>query len=139
MIDDRLAYTVYHELAGAFMFVATGVRLQVLGFRGLCVTGFTTIGDPHRSVFDWHGHLVRETPDGFVWFYPDWGTNLTFRVITLRRWKREVRPKLVRDWFGYLPDFDDEAEMHEWFRRKFCPYAVFIGRQKPDGTPVDES
>ena len=128
VIDDRLAYTVDHERAGR--------RIQAIEGSGLCVRARTTAEEPYRSEIIWPGRLVRETPDGFVWHYEAWRADMTFRVVDLRRWKREVRPWLVGRWFGELPDFDDEAEMHEWFRRNFCPYGAYIGRQNPDGSPA---
>ncbi len=90
------------------------------------------------------GRLVRETDTGFVWRReavlkgdPYDGDILTFDVVTLERFEREVRCQYL-DLPDSVPRFGTDAELWEWYRRTFFGTGVlYKGRQMPDGTPIE--
>lgn len=138
MIDDRVLYTVEVDMGfDVVTFLGLRVSIEPHPQGGLAVHWFDT-NRGHAT----RGELVRETDDGFIWRryespgFSGNGQIHTFRVVTLERFEKEVRRRLV-DLPDSVPKFDTDWELWEWYRRKFFGTGVFYkGRQKPDGTPI---
>lgn len=141
MIDDRVLYTVTIETrAGVLRKLALGVSIEQV--------------EPGKLAVHWHdtvrghvtfGEVVRETDTGFVWRRRSEvpgsihdGEVLTFEVVTLERFEREVRRSYL-DVPDSVPSFRyGDEELWEWYRRQFFGVGrVYKGRQLPDGTPIE--
>lgn len=140
MIDDRVLYTLDVQTEdGILHFLALGVSIEQHPQGGLAVHWFDT-NRGHAT----RGRVLQETEDGFVWRREEGkgelgdGHVLTFRVVTLERFEKDVRHRLL-DVPSSVPTFDTDWELWEWYRRQFFgTEIVYKGRQRMDGTPVDE-
>lgn len=141
MIDDRVLYTVTIETQdGVLRMLALGVSIEQVAPGQLAVHWHDTVRG-HATL----GELVRETDTGFVWRRRGEvpgsrhdGDVLTFEVVTLERFEREVRRSYL-DVPDSVPSFRyGDEELWEWYRRQFFGVGrVYKGRQKPDGTPIE--
>lgn len=88
--------------------------------------GYVSFNDTNRRRL-FEGRLEKETPDGFVWRRQftclegyEVDEAMTFRVLTVKEYDRRVR-KMVE---GDPPRFASDAELHEFYRRKFLGWSV---------------
>ncbi|NPV54523.1 MAG: hypothetical protein HPY71_13575 [Firmicutes bacterium] len=109
MIDGRVLYEITSSVGKfRFSFLAIGV--------GITEKGYLTFNDTNRErCFD--GKLVKETPDGFVWKRQAFDEVLTFRALTVKEFDKRIRSKVVGG--ARLPQFQSDAELHEYYRRNF--------------------
>lgn len=142
MIDDRVLYTLRIETQDDVLhFLALRVSIEdAYEGRRKAVHWFDT-NRGHVTV----GRLIRETETGFVWRReavlgndPYDGAILIFEVVALERFEREVRHRYL-DLSESVPRFATDWELWDWYRREFFGSGVqYKGRQKPDGTPMDQ-
>ena len=118
MISNRLLYSVEGQYLGmSFELLAIGVVVD---------GGYVTFHDTVRQR-GFEGHVEKETPDGFVWHRKcttlegfDLDEMYVFRVLTVKEYDRRVRPTVS----GNPPRFRSDAELHEYYRRRFLGPSV---------------
>ncbi len=115
MISNKVLYLVKDSYLG--------LRPPLMLAIGVEVTGNELQFHDTNRGRHFHGKLVKETRDGFVWHriedtfeegLKDFGT-ITFKALTLEEYNAKVRPFVE----GPVPEFASTEELYEFYRRRF--------------------
>lgn len=115
MISDKVLYLVKDSSFGS--------RPPLMLAIGVEVSGNDLQFHSTNRGCHFHGYLVRETANGFIWHrvedtfeegLKDFGL-IEFKALTIEEYNKKVRPYLV----GPVPEFNSTEELYEFYQREF--------------------